>query len=241
MVIIGVIPARYKSSRFEGKPLADINGMPMIWWVYQQACKVSLFDKVMVATDDIRIEKVCIELQINVIMTSPNHASGTDRVGEVSNIIKADIVVNIQGDEPMIEPENIQKAIQPLLDNPDLLVTNLMTKINNPLELINNTVPKVVTNKEGIGVYLSRSPVPYPKGDLNAVYYKQVCVYGFRPEALIFYSNAPRGAIEIVEDIDILRFIENGIKVQFIEVDSKTIAVDTKLDLEKVRIALNSL
>lgn len=238
MRIIGVIPARYKSSRFEGKPLADINGKPMIWWVYQQACKVKLFDLVVVATDDIRIETVCTELHINVIMTSPNHVSGTDRVSEVSEIIKADIVVNIQGDEPMIEPENIQKAIQPLLDKSDLLVTNLMTKIYNPLELINNTVPKVVTNNEGIGIYLSRSPVPYPKGDLTANYYKQVCVYGFRPEALTFYSNAPRGALEIVEDIDILRFIENGIKVQFIEVDSKTIAVDTKLDLEKVRIAL---
>lgn len=241
MYIIGVIPARYKSSRFEGKPLADIHGKPMIWWVYQQASKVTLFNKVIVATDDTRIEKSCIELGMNVIMTSSNHASGTDRVAEVSEIIKeADIVVNIQGDEPMIEPDNILAAIQPLLDQTDLLVTNLMTRIDNPTDLVNITVPKVVVNKDGIGIYLSRSPIPYPKGDLNANYYKQVCVYGFRPKALSIYSKSSRGEIEKVEDIDILRFIENNIRVQFIEVDSKSIAVDTKLDLERVRNAMLS-
>ena len=238
MNIIGVIPARYKSSRFEGKPLADIHGKPMIWWVYQQASKVSLFNKVIVATDDIRIHNSCIELGMDVIMTSPNHISGTDRVAEISALIPADIVVNIQGDEPMIEPENILAAIQPLLDQHNLLVTNLMTRIENPIELVNITVPKVVVNKDSIGIYLSRSPIPYPKGDLNAIYYKQVCVYGFRPEALSLYSQVPRGEIEKVEDIDILRFIENNIKVQFVEVKSKSIAVDTKLDLERVRIAL---
>lgn len=238
MNIIGVIPARYKSSRFEGKPLADIHGKPMIWWVYQQASKVSLFNRVIVATDDIRIQNTCIELGMDVIMTSPNHTSGTDRVAEISELIPADIVVNIQGDEPMIEPENILAAIQPLIDQPNLLVTNLMTRIENPIELVNTTVPKVVVNKDRIGIYLSRSPVPYPKGDLNAIYYKQVCVYAFRPEALSTYSQVPRGEIEKVEDIDILRFIENNIKVQFVEVKSKSIAVDTKLDLERVSFAL---
>lgn len=235
MKIIAVIPARYKSSRFEGKPLADIHGKPMIWWVYQQASKVKLFDEIFIATDDVRIEKACKELNLKTIMTSSIHSTGTDRVCEVSNIVKADIIVNIQGDEPMIEPENIEKAIIPLIERSELSVTNLMTKILNPLDLINVTVPKVVTNSEGVGIYLSRSPIPYPKGNLNASYYKQVCVYGFRPDALKFYSNTQRGALEVIEDIDILRFIEGGFKVQFIEVDSQTIAVDTPLDLELVR------
>lgn len=235
MHIIGVIPARFKSSRFEGKPLADIHGKPMIWWVYQQVSKVTLIDEVYIATDDLRIENVCKELNLKVLMTSSNHATGTDRVCEVATIINADIILNIQGDEPMIEPENIERAIYPLIENNDLLVTNLMTKIKNPLDLINITVPKVVTNREGIAIYLSRSPVPYPKGNLDTSYYKQVCVYGFRPEALRFFSNTQRGEIEIIEDIDLLRFIENGFKVQFIEVDSNTIAVDTPLDLELVR------
>lgn len=235
MHIIGVIPARYQSSRFEGKPLADIHGKPMIWWVYQQVSKVTLIDEVYIATDDLRIENVCKELNLKVLMTSSNHATGTDRVCEVSTIINADIILNIQGDEPMIEPENIERAIYPLIDKNDLLVTNLMTKIKNPLDLINITVPKVVTNREGIAIYLSRSPIPYPKGNLDINYYKQVCVYGFRPEALRFYSNTQRGAIEIIEDIDLLRFIENGFKVQFVEVESNTIAVDTPLDLELVK------
>ncbi|MBR3988302.1 MAG: 3-deoxy-manno-octulosonate cytidylyltransferase [Clostridia bacterium] len=234
MKIIGVIPARYKSSRFPGKPLADICGKPMIWWVYNQAKKVEDFDAVYVATDDERIEKACKENDINVIMTSDEHKTGTDRIGEVARKIPADLYVNIQGDEPLIEPETIVQAIKPFYDNPDLQITNLMTKIDDPVDVINFTVPKVITNAENIGIYLTRSTAPYPKGRLDYSYYKQVCVYGFKPEALDFYCKSPRGKIESIEDIEILRFIENGYKVQYIEVDSETIAVDTQNDLEKV-------
>lgn len=235
MKIIGIIPARYNSSRFEGKPLATIEGKPMIWWVYNQAIKVKEFDAVYVATDDERIKTLCEEYGINVIMTSEEHKTGTDRIGEVARKIPADLYVNIQGDEPMIEPETILEAIKPFFTNPDLQVSNLMTKIHDPVDVINFTVPKVITNKDGIGIYLTRSAAPYPKGDINHSYYKQVCVYGFRPEALEFYCNSPRGKIESIEDIEILRFIESGYKVQFIEVDSDTVAVDTPNDLQKVR------
>lgn len=234
MKIIGVIPARYKSSRFPGKPLADICGKPMIWWVYNQAKKVKDFDEVYVATDDALIEKTCKENNINVIMTSEDHKTGTDRIGEVARKIPADLYVNIQGDEPLIEPETIVQAIKPFYDNPDLQITNLMTKINDPVDVINFTVPKVITNAENIGVYLTRSTAPYPKGRLDYSYYKQVCVYGFKPEALDFYCKSPRGKIESIEDIEILRFIENGYRVQYIEVNSNTIAVDTQNDLAKV-------
>ena len=238
MGIIAIIPARYKSSRFEGKALADIHGYPMIWWVYQQVKKVKQLDDVYVATDDERIEKVCNDYGLKVIMTSTHHKTGTDRICEVARKLKADIFINVQGDEPMIEPENILKAIEPLLERTDLHVTNLMTIINNPVDLINNTVPKVITNSEGIGLYLTRSATPYPKGNLDIKYYKQVCVYGFRPEALEFFANCERGVIEKTEDIEILRFIENGYKVQFVEVNSETIAVDTPLDLELVKKAI---
>jgi 3-deoxy-manno-octulosonate cytidylyltransferase (CMP-KDO synthetase) len=232
--IVGVIPARYKSSRFEGKPLADIHGKPMIWWVYQQALKVEYFNMVYVATEDIRIKDVCDALNINVIMTSDSHKTGTDRVGEVARNIEADLYVNIQGDEPMIEPETIKQAIEPFFSNDELQVSNLMTKIIDPVELNNFTVPKVITNKENIGIFLTRSPAPYPKGSIDFNYYKQVCVYGFKPEALRFYCNSERGKIEKIEDIEILRFIENDYKVQFVEVDSDTVAVDTPKDLAKV-------
>jgi len=235
MNIIGIIPARYQSSRFEGKPLADICGKPMIWWVYNQCTKVKEFSKVYVATDDERIEKACKENNINVIMTSTSHKTGTDRIGEVAKKVKADLYVNIQGDEPMIEPETIRQAIIPFFNNPDLQITNLMTKIKDPVDVVNFTVPKVITNKDNIGIYLTRSTAPYPKGKIDYSYYKQVCVYGFKPEALEFYCNNDRGKIEQIEDIEILRFIEAGYKVQYIEVDSDTIAVDTQKDLEKVR------
>lgn len=238
MKVIGVIPARYQSSRFEGKPLADICGKPMIWWVYHQALEVEDFDQVYVATDDERIRKTCEEYGINVLMTSKEHQTGTDRVAEVARKIKADLYVNIQGDEPMIEPETIRQAILPFYENPELEVCNLMTEIKNPVDVVNVTVPKVITNKEGVGIFLTRGTAPYPKGRLDYAYYKQVCVYGFKPEALAFYSNALRGKVESIEDIEILRFIENGYKVQFIEVDSDTVAVDSPLDLEKVRIIM---
>lgn len=238
MKIIGIIPARYQSSRFEGKPLADILGKPMIWWVYQQAIKAESLDEVFVATDDKRIEQACIENNINVIMTSSEHKTGTDRIGEVARKIKADLYVNIQGDEPMIEPQTISKAIEPFFTDENLQISNLMTKITDPVDVVNFTVPKVITNKDNIGIYLTRSTTPYPKGSIDYCYYKQVCVYGFTPDALEFFCNSPRGKIEQIEDIEILRFIEAGYRVQFVEVESDTVAVDTKKDLEKVRVLM---
>ena len=239
MKIIGVIPARYKSSRFPGKPLADICGRPMIWWVYNQCKKVTDFTEVYVATDDERIYNACKDLNMAVIMTSDSHRTGTDRVGEVARKVQADLIVNIQGDEPLLEPETIKAAIKPFYTNPDLQISNLMTKIKDPVEVVNFTVPKVITNKDGIAIYLTRSPAPYPKGSINYSYYKQVCVYGFKPEALQFFCDYGmkygKAKIEEIEDIEILRFIENDYKIQFIEVDSETVAVDTEKDLEKVR------
>lgn len=239
MKIIGVIPARYKSSRFPGKPLVDICGKPMIWWVYQQCLKVEDFDAVYVATDDDRILSACRELDINALMTSPSHLTGTDRVGEVARTIPADLFVNIQGDEPLLEPETIRAAIQPFYTDSSLMISNLMTKISTPVDTVNFTVPKVITNKDGIGIFLTRATAPYPKGKIDYSYYKQVCVYGFKPSALKFFCDYGmtygKAKIEAIEDIEILRFIENGYKVQFIEVASDTVAVDTPNDLEKVR------
>ena len=239
MKVIGVIPARYKSSRFPGKPLADICGKPMIWWVYQQCLKAKLLEEVYVATDDKRIYETCINNDMKVIMTSEQHKTGTDRIGEVAKKIKADLIVNIQGDEPLLEPDTIDAAIRPFFENPDLKITNLMTEITNPVDVVNFTVPKVITNKDGIGIYLTRSCAPYPKGSIDYKYYKQVCVYGFKPEALDFFCSYGekygKAKIEEIEDIEILRFIENGYKVQYIEVKSDTVAVDTVNDLEKVR------
>lgn len=234
MKIVGVIPARYKSSRFPGKPLVDIMGKPMIWWVYNQAKKVTQLDDVLVATEDERIEQVCNSLGIKVVMTSDSHQTGTDRVGEVAGKISADLYVNIQGDEPLIEPETIAKAIDPFYYDTSLQVSNLMTEITDPVEVVNFTIPKVITNADNMGIYLTRSAAPYPKGSIEYKYYKQVCVYGFKPDALKFFCSSPRGKVEKIEDIEILRFIENSIRVQFVEVKTQSMAVDTPNDLEKI-------
>lgn len=240
MKIIAIIPARYQSSRFEGKPLAEICGKLMIERVYLQAKQVTEFDEVYVATDDDRIYNACIERYVPCIMTSTSHRTGTDRIGEVAEKIDADLYVNIQGDEPLIEPSTIRAAILPFIENPntDIQVTNLMTQIKDPVDLINFTVPKVLAAKDGRGVYLTRSAAPFPKGNIDTKYYKQVCVYGFTPEALRFYCDYGKkygkAKIEAVEDIEILRFIENGYRVQYVEVDSETIAVDTPNDLKRV-------
>lgn len=191
------------------------------------------------ATDDEKIFEICQKYGMQVIMTSESHPTGTDRIGEVARKIPADLIVNIQGDEPLLEPDTIAKAIAPFYENESLQVTNLMTKIKDPVEIVNFTVPKVITNKDGIGIYLTRATAPYPKGSVSYDYYKQVCVYGFKPEALQFFceygKKHGKAKIEAIEDIEILRFIENGYAVQYIEVDSETVAVDTQNDLLKVQ------
>jgi 3-deoxy-manno-octulosonate cytidylyltransferase (CMP-KDO synthetase) len=235
MRVIGIIPARYKSSRFPGKPLADICGKPMIWWVYQQAKKAKEISELLVATDDMRIKEACDTLGMNVLMTSEEHKDCIDRAGEVARNMEADVYVLIQGDEPMLEPEVISSAITPFFHDKDLQATNLMTKITNPVDLVNPTVPKVITNRDGIGVFLTRFAAPFPKGRIDYDFHKQVCVYGFTSSALEFFCKNERGKVEDIEDIGLLRFIENGYRVQFVEVDSETIAVDTPSDLEVVQ------
>lgn len=239
MKIVGVIPARYESTRFPGKPLADICNKPMIWWVYHQCLKVQDFSEVYVATDDERIMNACQSNGLSALMTSSRHMTGTDRVGEIAEKIPAELYVNIQGDEPLIEPETIKAAIKPFYLDETLQVVNLMTKINNLVDLVNSTVPKVITSSSGRGIYLTRTACPYPKGNLNFDYYKQVCVYGFKPEALKFFCDYGKkygkSKLESIEDIEILRFIENDYNVKYVEVDSATVAVDTPKDLQRVR------
>lgn len=236
MKIICVIPARYESSRFPGKPLADINGKPMIWWVYQQCKKVNHFDEIYVATDDVRIQQICETNDMNVIMTSKDNKTGTDRVAEVTSKIESDIVVNVQGDEPLIEPETINAVIEPMLSDKNLQISSLMTKITNPADVVNPTICKAVTNEKGYCIYLSRSPIPYPKGNIESDYFKALGIFAFRPQALIFFKNYGekygKSKIEKIEDIELLRFIENGYPVKFSTVTSESIAIDTPNDLK---------
>ena len=173
MRVVAIIPARYHSSRFPGKPLADLCGKPMIWWVYNQVKKVSEIDEVYVATDDKRIEEVCNKQRINVVMTRDDHGTSTERVNEVAHKVDADLYIVINGDEPLIDPEIIRAIIPTDEMTPDFYVSNLMTEILRPSEVVDFTNIKVVTDEEENALFMSRSPIPYPKASIEYKYYKQ--------------------------------------------------------------------
>ena len=235
MKIVAVIPARYKSSRFPGKPLADICGKPMIWWVYNQCKKVKAFTEVFVATDDNSILKTCEKYSLKCILTKETHPTGIDRVYEVAQKNPADFYVVINGDEPLIDPLIIEKIIPDKEIYNDFYVANLMTEIKSPVEAIDFTNIKVVTDENDMALFMSRSPIPYPKASVSYSYYKHVGVLLYNFNALDFFANTPRGYNECIEDINELRFIEHGKPLKMIKVKADTLSVDTPKDLEKVK------
>lgn len=237
MKAIGIIPARYASSRYPGKPLEDILGRPMIWWVYNQAKKANKLSDVYVATDDFRIFSKCTELNINVIMTSESHKTSTDRVSEVANKIDADLYVEIMGDEPLVEPETINAVIPDSLTN-SFYVSNLISEIKDPTEVVDFTNLKCTYDIYGDAIAISRSPIPYPKASLDFKYKKLLGICAFSKEALVFYAENTRGPIEKIEDNDFYRFLERGKKVRLVEVQCEMLSVDTPKDLDRVKAVL---
>ena len=237
MKTIAIIPARYASTRFPGKPLVDICGNPMIWWVYNQVSKVKAFSDVFVAIDDERIRKVCEELNIKYVMTRDNHPEHISRIHEVSEKIEADLYVCINGDEPLIAPACIEQALPQNIDE-DFFFSGAMRLLSDPAETIDPANIKIVMSDSGRCVYISRTPVPYPKGTLMFKYNKYVGIECFSKKALDFFVATPQSNVERIEDIDHLRFLENGKYITFKYVDSESISVDTPKDLEKVRILL---
>jgi len=233
--ILGVIPARMKSSRFPGKPLADIHGRPMVARVYDAARTAERLTDVVVATDSSEIADACGALDVPFVMTDTGHPTGTDRVAEVANKIPADLYVNIQGDEPLIEGGIIDAAVLGLIEDDQFRVVNLCMEIFSPTDLVDASVPKVVKGADGRAVFLSRATVPYPKNPNNTRYFRQVCVYAFRPDALERFSQLVPGPIESAEEIELLRFIEYGVPVRMIEVSTRSFGVDTPADLERTR------
>lgn len=238
MKVVGVIPARYKSGRFPGKPLADICGKPMIWWVYNQAIKVSEFEGVYVATDDTRIEDACKSYSIPVVMTSEAHTNGTDRTAEVAEKVSADLYVVVMGDEPMISPDDIKALVDAMTTDTKYSAGMLCTRFKNGVDLINDTTIKLALNKDNELIYMSRLAIPFPKSELNYCHYKNVGVYAFNKEALDFYRNSERGRLESIEDMEMLRMLENHKYVKVVEVETESMSVDTYKDLERIRAAL---
>ena len=239
-MILGIIPARYASTRFPGKPLVNIDGKPMIQRVYEQALKADL-DDVVIATDDNRIAKAVRDFGGHVVLTSENHPSGTDRCAEALQLFKGDwtAVVNIQGDEPYIQPSQIN-AIASLLKNGAPIAT-LVKKIDSIEELTNINSPKVVLGNTSNALYFSRQPIPFQKGiDINdwlnhGTYYKHIGIYGYQSAILPELTQLKQGVLEMAESLEQLRWLENGYIIRTAETTENTVAIDTPEDLSRLK------
>jgi 3-deoxy-manno-octulosonate cytidylyltransferase (CMP-KDO synthetase) len=231
--ILGVIPARFASSRFPGKALARFAGKTMLQHVFERARQSKTIGDLVIATDDERIRSAAQQFGAPVRMTRPDHLSGTDRVAEVAAFERADIVVNIQGDEPLIDPAAIDLAVHSLMDDSDVPMGTLKRKIVDPQEFINPNVVKVVTDRAGRAIYFSRSPIPHDlRGE--AVHFKHIGFYVYRRDFLLTYPELPVGPLERAERLEQLRALENGYAIRVAETDYDSLGVDTPDDLERV-------
>lgn len=238
MKTVVVIPARYQSSRLPGKMLYDLCGKPMLWWVYQQAKKAENVDEVIIATDSNVVKNACEGFGATVILTSDKHKCNIERIQEVSDYIKADYYISVNGDEPLIESENISKVIPNYTDNLKPVVAGLMRNFVDPVEVVDPGNIKIVVNDSSELMYASRNPVPYPHRSAQYKFKKYVGIECYNKAALDFYVKTPMPTIEYIEDVAFLRFVEHHINVQYTLVESDSLSVDTKRDLEKVEIIL---
>jgi 3-deoxy-manno-octulosonate cytidylyltransferase (CMP-KDO synthetase) len=236
--ILGVIPARYASSRFPGKILSSIAGKTMLQHVWERASQARYVTSVVIATDDERIFDAARGFGASVRMTRADHLSGTDRVAEVASADAASIVVNIQGDEPLIDPAAIDAAVLPLADDPEVEMSTLKKRIEDPRETADPNVVKVITDCHGDALYFSRSTIPYVRergADAGATaHYKHIGLYVYRRDFLLGYSDMPVGPLERAERLEQLRALENGHSIRVVETEYESIGVDTPEDLERV-------
>ncbi|MCF6223460.1 MAG: 3-deoxy-manno-octulosonate cytidylyltransferase [Flavobacteriaceae bacterium] len=234
--IIGMIPARYASTRFRGKVIADIVNKPMIQRVYEQTNKSTLLDELFVAVDDVRVYDCVKGFGGNVVMTNIGHESGTDRIAEAVENMDADIVVNIQGDQPLIDARMIEEAVQPMLDDPNVQMSTLKTKIGEE-DYNDSTVVKVVVDENDNALYFSRSIIPFSRDNEKMDVYEHIGIYIYRKDFLLKISKLPQTYLEKIEMLEQLRVLEKGYKIKVIETKCKSIAgisVDTPEDLKKV-------
>lgn len=236
MKVIGIIPSRYASTRFPGKGIADICGKPMIWWVYRSLKAARGIDEAYVATDNQIISTVCDKYNIPWVMTSEDCPTHLERLYEVSTKIDADFYINVNGDEPLIESSCIEDMIPNSdIDPNESYFANAMMILKDPIDAIDSSKIKIATDMQGYGMYMARSPIPFPKGRSDFYLKKFVGVQCFTKKALEFVNKTKRGYLESIEDIDEFRFLENGHKVKFVLTEATTLSVDTPKDLEKVR------
>jgi len=226
-----IIPARYESSRLPGKPLIKICGISMIQRTWMQCCKAIDKSNIYIATDNIEIAKHVESFGGNFVMTSKNCLTGTDRIAEANKTLNLDLIINVQGDEPIIDPEDIKTIMTAQKKNPNS-VFNGMTRISKEIEINSTTIPKVVFSESKKLLYMSRSKIPGSKDGNSNQCFKQVCIYGFNAEHLeIFAKSTSKSKFEEIEDIEILRFIEQDIPVNMVELSSNSMSVDVPADI----------
>lgn len=249
--VVAIIPARYASTRLPGKPILDIGGKPMVVRVAERARQVAVIDRIIIATDDQRIFDAVTAAGEEAMMTSPDHSTGTDRLAEVAAQCDADIIVNVQGDEPLIEPATIESALAPLLADNSIVMSTTAEPIESAADLLNPNVVKVVTDPQGFALYFSRSPIPFPRaaiqehGSLEAAiaaepallsrFAKHTGMYVYRREFLLRYAKLPSTPLEQSELLEQLRALEHGYRIKVVNVAHRSIGVDTPEDLERVR------
>lgn len=238
---IVVIPSRYDSSRLPRKGLLDINGKPMIWWVYQQCKKAQKIDDVILAIDHEETKDVCKKYNLKFVMTSKECPSHILRIYEVSTMIDADLYIEVCGDEPMIEPQAINEMASQNFDPNDSIFFQAYADLTNPIDAYDFTTNKFVTDIDSNVLYFSRSPIPYPKGSRDFILKKGIGIHAFTKKALKFiYDHSIIGPLESIEQIDELRFLEYGHKIKAVKVNSMSKSVDTFKDLQYVRKMLST-
>lgn len=235
MKVLCVIPARYASTRLPGKPLADICGKPMICRVYDRAKLAKRVEKTVVATDDERVKRAVEEDGGGAVMTRKDHNSGTDRLAEaVAGYPDMDLVINVQGDEPLIEPKVIDRLAAAFDDDEDLMMATVKARMDDEEDMRNPNNVKVVTDKDGYALYFSRSLMPYPREDTDCPVYKHIGIYAYRRDFLLKYAKMPQTMLEKTESLEQLRVLENGFRIKVIESDANFVGVDTAEDLSRV-------
>jgi 3-deoxy-manno-octulosonate cytidylyltransferase (CMP-KDO synthetase) len=236
MKVVGIIPCRYQSSRFPGKPLALIGDKPMMWHTYQRALESNVLDQVYIATDDDQIAEEANNFSLNVIMTSSEHKTGTDRVAEVSKYVTSDYYINIQGDEPFIDPNSIQLLVEKIINckDPAIQAVNAYTLIEDINEVVDINTVKVIMDVDNNALAYSRQAIPYPKSDV-AMYYKQLGLYAFKLSGLKVFIDNPPASLELIEGVEMYRLLENQHRIAMVQTNDSSLSVDTPIDLKRVQ------
>lgn len=241
MMIAAIIPARYESIRFRGKPLVRICNKPMLQWVYEAARSCTLIDHVIIATDHEKIKEAAESFGARVCMTASTHATGTDRVAEVAQHLDAHIIVNLQGDEPLLVPAVISEALMPVLEDETLPLSTLKTIIDDETDILNPNVVKVVTDINDCALYFSRSPIPFRKDNKpSGAIFRHIGLYVFRKDFLLTFSRLPRTMLEKAENLEQLRALEHGYRIKVPTSNYKPVGVDTPEDVARVETILMS-